>query len=162
MTARVPSKQAHTRVVPILLNRGSLAERSRTARLACAMECSNLLSIGNSGCCVGLALCVERFDEIAHRCVAGHFSAQGAAHPIADYVEMRISVIAKTILVICPLAADVGCRRKRQGECGWLVHESEIEWRSKVNRKLFLLHGKSTRILQFCLRDFDRHLPLHR
>src|SRR5580692_2880677 len=89
------------------------------------------------------ALCVEGFDEITHCCITGHFSAQGAAHAIADYVEMRVSVIAKTILVIRPLAAGVGCRRERQGECGWSVHESEIEWRSQVNRKLFLLHGKS-------------------
>jgi hypothetical protein len=42
-----------------------------------------------------------------------------------------------------------------------LHHESEIEWRSKVNRKLFLLHGKFKPNPLSRLRDFDRG-PLHR
>jgi len=43
---------------------------------------------------------------------------QGTAHAIADDVKMRVSVVAKTVLIICPLATGVGSRRKRQGQCG--------------------------------------------
>ena len=60
----------------------------------------------------------SQVDEGAHGGVAGHFARQGATYAIADDVKMRIRVIAKTILIICPLAAGVGCRRKRQRQCG--------------------------------------------
>ena len=63
-------------------------------------------------------LLLEGFNERAYRGIAGNLARQGAAHAIADDVEMRVSVIAKTILIICPLAAGVGSRRKRQRQCG--------------------------------------------